>query len=55
MNSRLATFEINHLPKGGGQFDPPLAWAIPTTAAPGVRQSVFRVPRTACREWPSDA
>ncbi|MDV2452047.1 hypothetical protein [Xanthomonas hortorum] len=37
MNSRLATLEINHLPKGGGQFDPPLPRAIRTTALPGLQ------------------
>ncbi|WP_435815165.1 RhuM family protein [Xanthomonas campestris pv. incanae] len=38
MNSRLATLEINHLPKGGGQFDPPLPRAIRTTAFPGLQR-----------------
>ncbi|MCC5044992.1 virulence RhuM family protein [Xanthomonas campestris] len=38
MNSRLATLEINHLPKGGGQFDPPLPRAIRTTALPGLQR-----------------
>ncbi|WOB50173.1 virulence RhuM family protein [Xanthomonas hydrangeae] len=38
MNSRLATLEINHLPKGGGQFDPPLPRAIRTSALPGLQR-----------------
>ncbi|WP_244171201.1 RhuM family protein [Xanthomonas populi] len=38
MNSRLATLEVNHLPQGGGQFDPPLPRAIRTTALPGLQR-----------------
>ncbi|AOD15838.1 hypothetical protein BER92_15465 [Xanthomonas fragariae] len=32
--------EINHLPKGGGQFDPPLPRAIRTSALPGLQHWV---------------
>ncbi|SUZ35630.1 DNA-binding protein [Xanthomonas arboricola pv. juglandis] len=38
MNSHLRAPQIKHLPKGGGQFDPPLARAIRTSALPSLQR-----------------
>lgn len=38
MNRHLRARQIKHLPQGGGQFDPPLARAIRTTALPSLQR-----------------
>jgi len=44
MNGHFVAWKIKYLPQGGGQCDPPLPWAMPTTAQAGLQRwaSQFR-------------